>query len=413
MTTQYVYRAVNAGGGMVSGELSSLSRAAALDSLGREGLIPVELQERSVNRPSGGSGWLTRLLNSSRASHRVTAHQLQALTQSLAALLNAGLMVDRALIIAASLNAVPAVRRLTESLLQSVRTGKTLSQAFGLSGQALPPYYVSMVEAGEMGGALPVALGRLAELQQRHLNMRERIRSALIYPGLLSAVMVFTVIVLLTFVLPRFEQMFTESQAQLPWSTRAVLSAGRWMADWWWLALSGTAAAGVTLSSWLRTIRGRKWLHGWLLRTRMVMQLPLFISTARLLRTVSTLTQNGLPLPSALRVAKGTLANESLVAKLGQVSREVQAGERLSVALMHAEVFPAVATQLARVGEETGRLDEMLLAAAEFLEYESQLKLERLLTLAVPLMTVFMGLLVAGLIGSVLIGLLSINDLAF
>lgn len=408
----FAYRALNPAGAMTTGELHCVSRAAALDALSQQGLIPVDLEERasvSVTPPKRPS--VSRL--QWRQSKPVTPRELLALTQSLASLLNAGLMIDRALIIASSLAVAPSTGRLTESLLKSIRAGLTLAQAFAACGQPLPPYYVSMVDAGEVGGSLPATLTRLTELQQRNLEVRERIRSALVYPSLLAGVMMFTVIVLLTFVLPRFEQMFAESEAPLPFATQVVLGLGRFTANYWWLGLLGAGVMAMSFFAWLRSPRGRRQFDGWLLQTRLALGLPAMINTARLLRTVSTLTKNGLPLPAALRVARGTLVNQRLLEALTQVTRGVQAGDTLSQALTRAQVFPPVAVQLARVGEETGHLDEMLLSASAVLEEESRLTLERLLTLIVPLLTITMGLIVAGLIGSVLIGLLSINDLAF
>jgi general secretion pathway protein F len=322
-------------------------------------------------------------------------------------------MIDRALIIAAPLAATPAARALIDTLLKSVRAGQTLARAFAQSQQRFPPYYVSMIEAGEAGGSLPSALSRLAELQQRSLEIHERVRSALIYPGLLMGVMLFTIVVLLTFVLPRFEQLFAESTATLPWSTQAVLAGGRFLSTWWWLVLLCALLAVVGFVFWKRSPAGHKQFDKWLVTTRFTLQLPVTLNTARVFRTLSTLLTNGLPLPTALRVARGTVANQHILGALERVAREVQAGAALSQALANTQVFPAAIVQLSRVGEETGNLDHMLLSASQILEEEMQLKLGRLLTLVVPLLTIIMGLLVAGLIGSVLIGLLSINDLAF
>lgn len=412
MSATYHYRAITSTGANAAGELTAISRAAALRILSEQGLVPLELNEKL-----GG----TRVAESEPTRERaqwnrrgkLSSRELLALTQSLASLLNAGLMVDRALMVAVPLATTPAARALIDSLLKSVRAGQTFARAFELSGQRLPPYFVSMIEAGEMGGALAAAFSRLAELQQRNLEIRERVRSALVYPALLAGVMLFTIVVLLTFVLPRFEQLFTESEAPLPWSTRAVLASGRFMADWWWLLLGVATLALVTFTLWKRSAAGRKQFDRWLLISRMTLELPLTLNSARLFRTIGTLLTNGLPLPAALRVARGTVANRHMLAAVNDVSRDVQAGETLSQALAKTKVFPVAAVQLSRVGEETGRLDELLMSASRVLEEDGRLKLERLLTLVVPLLTIIMGLLVAGLIGSVLIGLLSINDLAF
>ncbi|MEJ0037696.1 MAG: type II secretion system F family protein [Gammaproteobacteria bacterium] len=359
------------------------------------------------------------LASAVRERWRLLAHrglnprELLALTQSLAALLTAGLTIDRALQISASLATRPNARRLTETLLDHVRAGSTLSASVEASGQLVPSYYVSMVNAGEVGGSLPSTLARLAELMRRQVEVRERIRSALVYPSLLAAVVLTTLIVLLTFVLPRFETLFADSEVALPFSTMAVLATGRFMSNYWW-AVAAVSIAGISgFTLWLRSSAGGARFDAWLLTSRVTLGLPAAIATARLFRTLSTLSANGLPLPSALRVARGTAGNRRLLDALTAVARDVQAGEPFSAALYRASVFPMIAVQLTRVGEETGKLDQMLLSAANVLDEEAQLRLERLLALFVPLLTVFMGLIVAGLIGSVLIGLLSINDLAF
>ncbi len=408
----YIYRAVDNRGGSHSGELVSVSRVAALESLGRQGLVALELREAGNERararvPSLRQRW--RQFSGGGLKPR----ELLALTQSFGALLTAGLTIERALQISSSLAVRPNARRLTESLLEQIRAGTALSAAIDASGQTVPSYYVSMVNAGEVGGSLPATLTRLAELMRRQVEVRERIRSALVYPALLATVVLATLVLLLTFVLPRFETLFADSEVALPFATQAVLSTGRFLSNYWW-ALAGAAVMGTTaFVSWLRSATGRARFDAWLLTSRVTLGLPAAIATARLFRTLSTLSANGLPLSSALRVARGTAGNRRLLDALTVVSREVQSGESFSAALSRATVFPMIAVQLTRVGEETGKLDQMLLSAANVLDEEAQLRLERLLSLFIPLLTVFMGLVVAGLIGSVLIGLLSINDLAF
>lgn len=411
---QYTYRAVDSSGVLHAGEVTSATRAVALETLSRRGLVPVSIDEAAAKSPPVRQFTLPDLRRMRyRRRPQANPRELLDLTQSLASLLKAGLTIDRALQIAASLAPRPASRALAETLLQSVRAGKTLSDSLSGSGQRLPPYFVSMVDAGEVGGSLPETLGRLADLISKQTAMRERVHSALVYPTLLAGVVLVTLVVLLVFVLPRFELLFSETEAPLPWSTQIVLGAGRFIADYWWALLLGIAASSVIFVTWLKSASGRFYFDRWLLRTRLTLGLPGALDTARLLRTVGSLCKNGLPLPVALRVSRGTLANHYLLDALGSVTREVQAGEPFSVALAHAGCFPAVAVQLARVGEETGQLDELLQSAAGVLEEEAHRMLERLLSLVVPLLTIGMGMIVAALIGSVLIGLLSINDLAF
>ncbi|MGA7538939.1 MAG: type II secretion system F family protein [Steroidobacteraceae bacterium] len=409
----FSYRAVDRLGATQAGEIAASSRLVALESLSGQGLIPIEVAEGREPRVDGPALRLPKLLRTLSfrpGSRRLSPRALLRLTESLAALLRAGLTVDRALQISAALLAARS-QQTVRDLLERVRSGTTLSGAFEAGRQPLPPYYLSMVEAGEAGGSLPEALARLAELIRRQLEVRERVISALFYPAILAGVVLLTLIMLLTVVLPRFDAMFAEADAPIPRMTRLVLSLGDSVSSYWWLIALALSAFLLATLAWLRSARGRLTFDGWALRTRWSVGLPAALNTARFLRTVSTLSRNGLPLPSALKVARGTLVNRCLFNALGEVTREVQAGEALSSSFSRAGVFPAIAVQLARVGEETGQLEEMLQSAADVLEGEAHIRLERILTLIVPATIILMGLVVATLIGSVLIGLLSINDL--
>jgi general secretion pathway protein F len=418
----YQYRAIDASGRNVDGELSAETRATALAELSSRGLVPIDLRDAPAAANDAGIAatrvavpathsrlaWLQELRRP-----RFGATQLVQITQALGSLVRAGLTVDRALAIAANLSDDVASRSFLEDVARKVRGGASFAQGIAGSGRPMPGFYVSMVEAGEAGGALAPTLVRLGELLKRQQGIRQRVTSALVYPAVLVSVVLLTLVVLLGFVLPRFEQLFVESEAPLPLATRAVLAIGRFVADYGVYLAIGGAAGILWLLRWLRSGAGRLAFHRWTLRSRLLLGLPASIDTARLLRTLATLLGNGLPLPDALKVARGTLANLALRESLNAVSRRVKAGEQLHVALAGEKMFPPVAAQLARVGEETGKLDELLLSAAEYLEDHSNTMLDRLLTLLVPALTVGMGLIVAGLIGSVLVGLLSINDLAF
>jgi general secretion pathway protein F len=405
----FVYRAIDAQGRNVDGELSAETRAAALTALSSRGLVPVEIRDGTAAAASTARGWRWNGLR----GDRVSADQLLQVTQALGSLVRAGLTVDRALAIAANLSTDAAAQNFLDGVGKKVRAGSSFAQAIATSGQPLPGYYVSMIEAGEGGGALASTLLRLGELLKRQRAIRQRVTSALVYPAILVVVVLLTLIVLLGFVLPRFEQLFIESDAPLPVSTRVVLAVGRFVADYGLYLLIAASLAMVLAVRWVKSEAGRLAWHRWMLRSRLFLGLPAGIDTARLLRTLATLLGNGMTLPAALKVARGTLSNAALRAALDAVAVRVKAGEPLHVALAAEKLFPPVAAQLARVGEETGRLDGLLLSAAKYLEEHTENRLDRLLTLLVPALTVGMGLIVAGLIGSVLVGLLSINDLAF
>jgi general secretion pathway protein F len=407
----FTYQAVDVHGVRQSGEIACANRVTALEILRARGMTPVALSPMSeLTRPSA----LLRLRKIQlTGSKELGSTQIMWVTQSLAALLKAGLTINRALAICANLQDDIQSRRVLVELGKSVRAGRSFADALSERGLALPAYYVGLIRAGEAGGSLGQTLSRLAELLRRQYEVRERIRSALIYPALLGFVVLVTIVLLLTFVLPRFEALFAESEAPLPWSTRAVLAVGGFVSAYWWLLGLLIAGAVSSLIAFIRTPSGRLRLDRWLLRSRLMFGLPMAIESARLLRTLGTLLANGVQVGSAMRIGRATLTNSVMQKGLDEAAQRVKAGASTSAALQAAGVFPVHAVQLARVGEETGRLEELLLEAASMLEHESSTRLERLLALAVPTLTMLMGVLIAALIGSVLIGLLSVNDLAF
>lgn len=407
----YKYTAVDGAGVVSAGHIEASTQSAAIDGLYHRGLTPLDI--RTVGSAGQFFDQLGKSLTSVKRGDNVALPDLIAITQSLSALLKAGLTVDRALSIAGKLTEQASARQFFNSVGVSVRAGHSFGDALMATSGNLPAYYISMVQAGEASGSLPLNLTRLADLMRKQHELRERILSAMVYPILLAAIVMLTVFVLLTFVLPRFQTLFSESEAPLPFVTRLVLALGDFAQSYWWMLFGLCAVAYVGLHLSLRREQGRDRLDRWILRSRLTFGLPLKLNTARMLRTMATLIQNGVALPTALRLARGTLSNGHLQRCLDEVGTRVKAGQSLTSALNAVGAFPPHAVQLSRVGEETGRLDELLLEAASILEAESHAKLERLLTLLVPGLTIMMGLVVAFLIGSVLIGLLSINELAF
>jgi general secretion pathway protein F len=410
----YKYKALDASGTLRTGELAAGARQSALDQLHKRGLVPFDVIDGAAG--TSGPGPITRIreaLSAWGSRGRLSSRQLVSLTHALAALLGAGLTVDRALAIAASLESAPAAVQFFEDLARAVRAGASFTAALGAAGVTLPAYYMSMVEAGELGGSLPQTLTRASELLQKNLDVRDRIQSALIYPIILCCVVLGTLVILIAFVLPRFQTLFAESEAPLPWSTQVVLGLGEFTSHYWTLLICLLTTGLVAARMYGVSAVGRRHIDRWLLQSRFTFGLPASIETARMLRTLSTLLQNGVSLSAALRVSQGTMSNACLRSALERVTKSVNAGEGFATSMASVRVFPGEAVQLAHVGEETGRLHELLTEAASILETGAARTLERLLALMVPAVTVFMGLIVAGLIGSVLIGLLSINDLAF
>jgi general secretion pathway protein F len=352
-----------------------------------------------------------QLLTSLRPHRRLTAPDLLAITQQLSALLKAGLTIDRALATTLTLTSRPYARGALERVLHQIREGSTFAEALERES-GVPELYLSMIRSGEVSGALPDVMLRLEELLQRTQQVKSRIQSALIYPAILLLMIAVTFTVVVFVVLPRFESLFAEAGTQLPLPTRLVLALGHGMSHFGLYLLAACICVGVALFNALQRPQVRLAIHRHFLTGRWTLGLVGKLETARFLRTLATLLANGVSLPSGIRVARGTMHNQALRAAADELHRRLREGESLAERLSQAKLFPQIAIQLARVGEETGRLEPMLYEAADILDRDAQRTLERLLVLLVPLVTIVMGLLVAGLVASVLVGILSLNDLA-
>ncbi len=399
----YSYKAARPGGEVVEGELEAPDEATLIRQLQDQGLLPIR-----ARRADRGLRGLLR-----RRGPRIDAEQVLHFTRELATLLEAGLTLDRALAILADLADDPALQGVIEGVREKVQGGDSLSAALAAQGKVFSPLYLSMVRAGEAGGVLHQVLQRLADYLERSHELRESIRSALIYPTILLVVAGLSVAGLLIFVVPRFSQMFEEMGQTLPLATRIVVATGDFLGHWWWALLAGglLLAAGVKARLERPEVRAR-W-DARVLRWPLVGGLVARVETARLARTLATLLGNGLPLLQALDLAREVVGNQAIAAALAQVSEEMRRGRGLADPLAEAEVLPPLALQMIRVGEESGELETMLFKVADVFDQEVRAAVKRLLTLLEPVLIVGLGVLVAGIIVSILMAVLSANQLAF
>jgi general secretion pathway protein F len=401
------YRAMTADGSIVTGVLDAASETVAIEEIRNRGHYPLEARNGGEARPS----WRERLTKDIMPKARFSPRGLVVSTQELAALLQAGLELDRALEILVNLDETKPMRPVFERVLEEVRGGAAFADALAESA-AFPKFYVNIARAGEQGGDLRAALEQLGEYLGRSLAVREAVISALIYPAILMATAGISVIVVLVFVLPSFKPLFAEAGKSLPPETQIVMAVGDFLTNWSWALLIGAAALGFALRRGLKdAVFKRRW-DGLMLRLPLLGPLFAKVDVERFSRTLGTLLKNGVSLPAALVVTGDTLANTVIADAVRGAAAGLKEGDSLSRYLRGAGTFPSLALDMMRVGEESGQLDVMLLRQAELYEREIRHTIDRLVALLVPVMTVLMGLIVAGLIGSILIAILSVNDLA-
>jgi general secretion pathway protein F len=297
-------------------------------------------------------------------------------------------------------------------LLKAVKGGKALSLALQPYDEIFGPFYLSMVRAGEASGQLSAVLERLVEHLESAKATRDSIVSALIYPAILLVVAVISVVVMLGFVVPQFETLFNDMGDALPGMTKAVIGAAEFIKAWGLLVGILVAVLALVVQRWAISPSGKSALDRRLLSLPIAGTIAFEYEMAKFARTVGTLLGNGVSLLKAIQIAIDTVGNLPLKEGLNVLPSAVKAGKRMSVALDEAEMFTPMVIQMTRVGEESGRLDDMMLELASVFEDHVASGVKRLLTLLEPLLILTMGAIIAVIIISILMGILSVNDLA-
>ena len=404
---RYRYEAVDASGEVVRDELDAATLDAAIARLRDQGLLPLTVNEAKSGFLRGGFG--QPLFSKRRALSRKT---IALLTQQLASLLHAGMPLDRAMTILIGVTEDEQAKPVLERVQEKVRGGSSLADALEVQG-VFSRFYLNMIRAGEAGGALDVVLKRLTEFLERSQALRETVTSALIYPIILLSVSALSVIILLTFVVPQFQRLFADAGKALPLATQIVIAVGDGFRYYWWVGAILLVLLSAVVRRQLSQPESRARWDDRFLRLPLFGDLIAKVETARLSRTLGTLLGNGVSMLNALTIVRETLSNQVLAGALGDVAEHVKTGRGLADPLLEAGRFPKLAVQMIRVGEETGQLQEMLLQVADTYDGEVQTAVKRLLTLLEPALILGLGVIIAGIIMSILVAILSLNDLAF
>jgi len=334
------------------------------------------------------------LLNTEVTAPRVKREEVMHLSRQLSAFIRAGLPIVDAVHTLGEESDNSTMRTMMAEVEEGLRTGETLSDCLDRHPKIFPDFYRGILRSAELTGQLDTVLDQLATYLERDLEARRKIKAALIYPAIIAGMSAVTVVVLATFVLPRFKVFFASLNATLPLPTRMLLSFTDFLTQWWWLIISIGAAIIVGFLLALRTERGR---HA---RDRVVLRLPIigdtvqFALVERFCRILASMVSAGVSLPEALRVASGSLHNLVYQRALVGVGEAMLEGEGIARPLADTKLFPSTAAQMMRVGEDTGTLDTQLEVAARFYERELDYKIKRLTALFEPVVIMVMGVIV-------------------
>ena len=400
---QFSYKAIAQDGKARNGIIDADGLELASRQLRAQGLTLLKLEAGSSAAGLAGD----------KVSGKPPSRQdILSMTSELAVLLRAGLPLDRALKVLIDMAAQPQMNQLLNELLRAVKGGKPLSQAMQSYQQVFGTFYLSMVRAGEASGQLAQVLNRLVEYLQTAKENRDTVISALIYPAILAVVMVLSIVVMLGFVVPQFETLFEDMGDALPMITQVVISSADFIKSYGLIVLVLFAAGAAYWRKWSSTEAGKLSLH------RRILKLPLAggsifeFEVSKFARTVGTLIGNGVSLLKAISIAIGTVDNKVIKEALEVLPPAVKAGKRMSVALEETHMFTPMVIQMIRVGEESGSLDEMMLELATVFDSHVQSGVKRGLALLEPVLILGMGFTIAIIIIAILMGILSVNDLA-
>jgi general secretion pathway protein F len=402
------YRAVDSAGKVVEGSLEAEGERRVVAQLHSMGLVPLRVAVPGETAGASAPHFLARF--SRRAASDET---LLHFTRELSALVNAGLPLDRSLAVVTKLAGDGVFRATLQSLVESVRAGKSLSAALGEHPAVFPKLYVNMIRAGETGGMLEGTLGYLVDYLERSVELRQELKSALTYPALLAVVAALSLCVLFIYVVPKFALLFKGVEDSLPWMTRALINLGSSVTRFGWLLLLLLIAGVAGVILYARTPDGRLAWDRFRLRSRLLGDLSRKLEVARLARTLGALLRGGVPLLEALSTTQGIVKNQLFAAALGQVQSQVRSGRGMARSLTESGLFPEMALQMIAVGEETGKLDAMLANLADHYDQEVKRAAKRLTALIEPALVLFMGLVIGVVVVSLLTGIFSIHDLPF
>lgn len=403
---EYRYSAVTGTSEAVEGTMEASDTQALVDRLHALGQLPLRIEPL---RRSSASRWLNAELGAAR---RIAPRSLALIASQLALLLRAGLPLDEALRTLEGIIPGKLEKRCIGRLIEQISAGAGLADAMASQNPAFSELCVSMVRAGEASATLDAVLERLADYIGRSEATKEHIKSALIYPALVTVACAASIAILLLVVVPQLRPLFEEGGQKLPLSAAYLLAISDFAQRFWWACI-GVPIVAVALAVWYgRRPSGRAW------RDRQILRIPLFgdltrkIETARFCLILGTLLKNGVPLLNALAIARATAGNAMIREAIATIIDRTTIGRGLAEPLRQTRMFPQLAVQLVRIGEETACQDEMLVKVADLLEVESRRTIDRMLTLITPAVTIFLGMIVAGVTMSIMSALLSVYNLA-
>lgn len=395
----FSYRSMNRDGSVAEGEMEARSEHDVELALKNANAVPLSIREAR-------SGFAQNAF-----SFQSARGELQVFTTELHTLMSAGLPLDRSLNILQGITRNKKMKDVIYDILKSIREGGSFSDALQKHPRVFSTLYVNMIRAGETSGAMTMVLAKLIEFLEATEELKNHIFSAMIYPVILVITGILSILIIVTVVLPKFTQIFTDLGTQLPLSTQILVAFSHALLSFWWVILLAAVVLWLLVRSYIKTGKGR---YNWdQLKLRLMGDVILKLETARFCRTLGALLKSGVPLLQAVKNARDIIGNFVVSSALERVSKEIKEGKGISKPLSDANIFPDLAMSMIRVGEETGQLDVMLIRVADSYEKSLKVSVKRFISILEPALILGMALVIGFIVISLLMAIFSITDIPF
>ena len=407
--TVYYYKATDQNGKYVEGDISAPDYRGAVQKIRKLNYFPVKVsEEKKSSKLSVGMRLSLPIWGSP-----IPIKELMTLTQQLATLVNAGLTLDDALSTLIKLAETGNIKSILSGIRKKVHGGSSFADALAEHPKVFSKLYVNMIRAGEAGGILGETLSRLAMFMEKSVELKNSIRSAMVYPAILTFVGGTAVIILITFVIPQFSKLFEEMGAALPLPTQIMLGISSAIINYWPALILGILGFISALTFYIGTNKGRlRW-------DEILLKLPLFgplirkIEVSRFSLTMATLLKSGVPILQAMGIVQSIMINRVIADSVINLKQALKRGKGLSGPLEEAGIFPPMAVHMITVGETSGSLDEMLTKVSKTYDKEVEQSIKQVISLIEPMMILLMALIIGFIVISMLLAIFSANDISF
>jgi type II secretion system protein F len=410
---EFIYKASDPTGKVIEGSIDAGDEASVVTKLRTMGYTPIRIGTATGGNVLSSAFKISVPLSFPISISRVSSKDLLSFTQELSTLIKAGLPLDSCLSIIVEITDNEHLRTISQELVKDVRGGKSFSEALSRHPRVFNRLYVNMIKAGEAGGVVDVVLERLVDFLERSQELKSTVINAMMYPAVLICVMTLVISIMLVFVVPKFVTIFDMMGQEIPLPTQILLSSSIILKKYWWLIIGIACACYFWFRNYTNSEKGRENWDRLQLKVTVIKNLIIKIEVARFTRTLGTLLSSGVPILQALIIVREVIENVIISNSITGVQKAVKEGRGISTPMKNSGIFPSLALHMIRVGEETGRMEEMLIRVADTYDLEVKNLVKRFIAVLEPLLILIMSLIVGFIVLSIIWAIFSINDVSF